>query len=87
MTIIERKGQALKPAQLSVLLIDDQPFYCNLINEILRAMGVSRVEFAENGRAACEVLQSFMPNIITVSYTHLDVYKRQSQYNRHASSF
>ena len=64
MTIIERKGKALKPAQLSVLVIDDQPFYCNLLNEILRAMGVSRVEVAENGRAACEVLQSFMPNII-----------------------
>lgn len=64
MTIIERKGKALKPAQLSVLVIDDQPFYCNLLNEILRAMGVSRVETAENGVAACEVLQSFMPNII-----------------------
>ncbi len=64
LAIIERKGRALKPAQLSVLVIDDQPFYCNLLNEILRAMGVSRIETAENGRAAFEVLQSFMPNII-----------------------
>jgi len=64
LALIERKGRALKPAQLSVLVIDDQPFYCNLLNEILRAMGVSRVEIAENGRAACEVLQSFIPNII-----------------------
>lgn len=64
MAIITRKGKALKPAHHSVLIIDDQPFYRNLLSDIMRNIGINDVTLAINGVDALDALDSISPSII-----------------------
>lgn len=64
MTIITRKGKALRPAHFSVLIVDDQHFYCSLLNEILRAMGITKLEIAHNGKEALQCVERSTPDVI-----------------------
>jgi two-component system, chemotaxis family, chemotaxis protein CheY len=68
LSVIERKGKALKASQLSVLVVDDQPFYCNLLSEIMRAIGIYKFKIATNGQEAWELLDSFIPDIIITDW-------------------
>lgn len=64
MAIITRKGKALKPEQHSVLIIDDQPFYRNLLGDILRNIGIHNVTLAVDGADGLDAIESVTPTII-----------------------
>ncbi len=68
MTIISRKGKTLKAGALSVLVVDDQPFYRNLLTDVLRNIGVNSIEVAENGLDAWDALDHFSPDIIIADW-------------------
>lgn len=73
MAIIFRKGKPLKAGSLSVLVVDDQPFYRNLLSEVLRNMGVTSVAVAENGIDALDALEEFTPDIMIVDWVMPDM--------------
>ena len=64
MTIITRKGRRLVYNQLSVLVVDDQPFYRNLLSEVLRSLGVNNITTAVDGLDALDAVESTRPNIV-----------------------
>lgn len=64
MAIISRKGKRLNLTSLSILVVDDQPFYRNLMLEVLRSVGVDNVTLAVDGLDALDALESFTPDII-----------------------
>ncbi len=68
MTIISRKGRTLKAGALSVLVVDDQPFYRTLLADVLRNIGVNNVEIAENGMDAWDALDHMVPDIIIADW-------------------
>ena len=64
MAIIERKGRKLAPNQLSVLIVDDQPFYRELGAEICKSMGIFNVSTAIDGEDALEAVADARPSVI-----------------------
>ena len=79
MCIRDRGGKGLK-----VLIADDEIKVCRLIQHLVDwdALEMDIVGFANDGKTAYESICEKKPDIVitdirTVSYTHLDVYKRQ----------
>lgn len=64
MAVIERQGKKFAPNQLSVLIVDDQQFYRNLITELCKAIGIFKVTTAVDGADALEALSSSRPSLI-----------------------
>lgn len=46
------RRQELQPGQIRVLVVDDDPLICELINAFLRASGIVQVDFANDGLQA-----------------------------------
>jgi two-component system chemotaxis response regulator CheY len=57
------------PGRISVLLVDDQPFFRATLSEILRALGVNQIHTAENGATGIEAAQSLDPDMIFADWT------------------
>ncbi len=68
MAIIPRKGKKLNFSSLSVLIVDDQPFYRNLLSEVLRSLGVMNVTTAIDGVDALDALENIHPDIIITDW-------------------
>ena len=64
MAVIERQGRKLAPSQLSVLIVDDQQFYRNLVTELCKSIGIFRVATAIDGADAIEAMSDLKPNLI-----------------------
>ena len=73
MTVISRKGRSVKYNQLSVLVVDDQPFYRNLMNEIMRVLGVPIVSFAVDGFDALDAMENAIPDVIFLDWVMPDM--------------
>ena len=63
-----------------ILIVEDDKAIKNLISTTLELEGY-RYHTAENGAQAILSAATQQPDIMSVSYTHLDVYKRQLQYS------
>ena len=83
-------GEQLPESTAHILIVDDLPDHLAFAGTILRQQGY-RVHAATSGRAALAFLEKRLPDLIVldihiegmdglepVSYTHLDVYKRQA---------
>lgn len=66
MTTERRK---ISPGRVSVLLVDDQPFFRVTLAEILRALGVNQIHTAENGASGIEAAQALDPDMIFADWT------------------
>ncbi len=64
MATIDRKGKKLSPSQISVLIVDDQQFYRNLISEICKSIGIFKITTAIDGEDALEALSDCQPTFI-----------------------
>ena len=67
-----------------VILVDDEEEVIDAIKSriLWEQLGLQIVGSATNGVKALELVEKLQPDIVitdTVSYTHLDVYKRQQQ--------
>ena len=63
-----------------IMLVDDEEeVRKSIINKIDWAdAGFEVIGDAENGKDALEKIEQNEPDVVPVSYTHLDVYKRQA---------
>jgi CheY-like chemotaxis protein len=57
---------------LSVLLVDDQPFFRTLLTEVLRAMGVREITTAVDGYDALEAFEMLRPDVILTDWVMPD---------------
>ena len=64
------------PDKIKILVVDDDEHIAELISLYLIREGYETRE-VYTGTEAVKVFSEFSPNLIPVSYTHLDVYKRQ----------
>ena len=65
--------------ELRVVIADDQDLVRNGFKLILSSFeNLKVVGEASNGREAVERVRETKPDVVPVSYTHLDVYKRQA---------
>lgn len=64
MEVIARKGKKLNFGSLSVLIVDDQEFYLNLLSAVLRGMGIYTVATAADGSEALDAAKDMRPNVI-----------------------
>lgn len=55
------RRQSLPPAQIKVLVVDDDPFICELINAFLRSAGIEQVDFAQDGAKAIGMMYEASP--------------------------
>lgn len=64
MATIDRRGSKLSPSQISVLIVDDQQFYRNLLTEICKSIGIFKITTAIDGEDALEALSDCMPTFV-----------------------
>lgn len=64
MAIISRQGKKLVYNQLSVLVVDDQAFYRNLLSEVLRSLGVNNITTAVDGADALDAIENSRPTVV-----------------------
>jgi CheY-like chemotaxis protein len=63
-----RQKRKFSPGQLSVLLVDDQPFFRALLTEVLRAMGIRDITTAVDGLDALEAHEMLRPDLILTDW-------------------
>lgn len=68
MAIQPRPKRRFVPESVSVLLVDDQPFFRVLLTEVLRAMGVREITTAVDGNDAMEAYDMLRPDIILTDW-------------------
>ena len=68
MPIQPRTGRKLEPSLLSVLLVDDQPFFRVLLTEVLRQMGVREISTAVDGEDALEAFDMVQPDLVLTDW-------------------
>lgn len=61
------------PGRLSVLLVDDQPFFRATLAEILRALDVNQIHTAENGAMGIEAAKALDPDMIFADWNMPDM--------------
>ena len=63
---------------INLVLVDDHVLLRNGLADLLENKGYNILFQASNGKEFIENLVStHLPDVVSVSYTHLDVYKRQ----------
>jgi CheY-like chemotaxis protein len=67
-----RPKRRFVPESVSVLLVDDQPFFRVLLTEVLRAMGVREITTAVDGNDAMEAYDMLRPDIILTDWVMPD---------------
>jgi CheY-like chemotaxis protein len=67
-TVIARPGRKLDCPTLSVLIVDDQPFFRVLLSEILRSMGVREIHTATDGVDALDALENVLPDVVITDW-------------------
>lgn len=68
MSVEPRPSRRLDCGALSVLIVDDQPFFRVLLGEVLRNMGVRDITTAGDGEEALEALSEFTPDVILTDW-------------------
>jgi two-component system, chemotaxis family, chemotaxis protein CheY len=63
-----RRSQKLELANLSVLIIDDQPFFRSLLTEVLRALGISQIFAAVDGVTGLAAFDEHRPDIVITDW-------------------
>ena len=66
--------------KIRALLVDDQSTGLAVLRDMLHHSepDIEIIGMVASGREAVEVINRLAPDLVSVSYTHLDVYKRQS---------
>lgn len=67
-SFIVRRPQKLDLSSLSVLIIDDQPFFRTLLTEVLRNLGVLRVLVAVDGASGLSAFEEHRPDIVITDW-------------------
>jgi CheY-like chemotaxis protein len=67
-TVIARPGRKLDCPTLSVLIVDDQPFFRVLLSEILRSIGVREIHTATDGVDALDALENVLPDVVITDW-------------------
>jgi CheY-like chemotaxis protein len=67
-SIQPRPGRKLDCATLSVLIVDDQPFFRVLLSEVLRNLGIRDITTAVDGEDALEALENMVPDVIITDW-------------------
>ncbi|GBF57662.1 chemotaxis protein CheY [Candidatus Phycosocius bacilliformis] len=68
MAIKQRTPQRLDLSALSILVVDDQPFFRVLLTEILRNLGVRNVTVAVDGEDGLDAFDSVRPDIVITDW-------------------
>lgn len=68
MTVTPRPSRALDLPTLSVLAIDDQPFFRTLLVEVLRSIGITDIALAEDGLAGLKLFEERRPDIVITDW-------------------
>jgi two-component system, chemotaxis family, chemotaxis protein CheY len=63
-----RTSRALDLSALSILVIDDQPFFRVLLTEVLRSLGVGSVVVAVDGEDGFAALEDMRPDVIVTDW-------------------
>ena len=87
----QRELRRADGAPIRAVVVDDEESLTEVISTALRYEGWD-VRVAHDGQQGLSVIREFRPDVVvldvmTVSYTHLDVYKRQSPPSRAAACF
>jgi two-component system, chemotaxis family, chemotaxis protein CheY len=67
-SVTPRLPRNLDLASLSVLVIDDQPFFRTLLVEVLRNIGVSSVYVAEDGISGLRAFEEHRPDVVVTDW-------------------
>jgi two-component system, chemotaxis family, chemotaxis protein CheY len=67
-TVTPRLARPLDLANMSVLAIDDQPFFRALLVEVLRSIGITDVAVAEDGIAGLKLFEERIPDIVITDW-------------------
>jgi two-component system, chemotaxis family, chemotaxis protein CheY len=67
-TVTLRPSRPLHLPTLSVLAIDDQPFFRTLLVEVLRSIGITDVALAEDGLAGLKLFEERRPDIVITDW-------------------
>ncbi len=67
-TVEVRPGRKLDCAALSVLIVDDQPFFRVLLSEILRNIGVREIHTATDGLDALDALDNIVADVVITDW-------------------
>jgi two-component system, chemotaxis family, chemotaxis protein CheY len=67
-TVTPRTPKTLDLATLSVLVIDDQPFFRTLLVEVLRSIGVTSVTVADDGLAGLKAFEDKRPDVVITDW-------------------
>lgn len=68
MSITSRHPRTLDLANLSVLVIDDQPFFRTLMVEVLRSVGMTSIVLADDGVAGLKAFEENRPDIVITDW-------------------
>jgi two-component system, chemotaxis family, chemotaxis protein CheY len=63
-----RMPRALNLGALSILVIDDQPFFRVLLTEVLRSLGVGNVAIAVDGEDGFDAFQDIRPDVVITDW-------------------
>ena len=72
MAVQPRPKRRFVASAVSVLLVDDQPFFRTLLTEVLRAMGVREITTAVDGLDALEAFEMLRPDVILTDWVMPD---------------
>lgn len=68
MPVKQRSPQRLELSALSILVVDDQPFFRVLLTEILRNLGVPNVSVAVDGEDGLDAFDSVRPDVVITDW-------------------
>ncbi len=68
MPVKQRSPQRLDLSSLSILVVDDQPFFRVMLAEILRDLGVHSVSVAVDGEDGLDALYSVRPDVLITDW-------------------
>jgi two-component system, chemotaxis family, chemotaxis protein CheY len=67
-TVTPRPPRTLDLANMSVLAIDDQPFFRALLVEVLRSIGITNVAVGEDGIAGLKLFEERKPDLVITDW-------------------
>jgi CheY-like chemotaxis protein len=67
-SVTPRPSRKLDLANLSALVIDDQPFYRSLLVDVLRSIGMTSISVAEDGLTGLKAFEENRPDVVITDW-------------------